>query len=372
MSVSREDSLRVAVIGTGFGGRVQLPGFLSHPETLLVALCGTQEQKTKEIAAQYGVKAVYTDYEQMLVDVRPDLVSVTTPPKWHNPMAVAAFQVGAHVLCEKPLAMNVQEAEEMLSIAKQFGRVHVVDHEFRYLPARYYQRVLLDQGYIGEPVLLEVTYMSSSRWDPARPWNWWMDADQGGGLLGAIGSHFIDAFRWLTGREVRAVTASLYTTPQYKQRPLPGGSGDREVTSDDSGVLVLELDGGLRGVIHMSSVAGGETMRLAVHGTEGALVVQDDLQLWGRRRGEPLSLIPVTSEYEPPVWVPDENLLLGPFVKLVGLMVDQIRGRAIVSLPTFEDGLAVQRVIDAAHQSSREGCRVELAHLAPAPSPQQN
>jgi predicted dehydrogenase len=372
MSESREDPLRVAVIGTGFGRRVQLPGFLGHSETNVVALCGAQEQKTKDTAAQFGVRAVYTDYEQMLVDVRPDLVSITAPPKWHNPMAVAAFQVGSHVMCEKPLALTVQEAEEMLSVAQQLGRTHVVDHEFRYLPTRYYQRVLVDQGYIGEPVLLEATSMSASRWDPARPWNWWMDAEQGGGLLGAIGSHFIDAFRWLTGREVRAVTATLHTTPQYKERPLPDGSGVREVTSDDSGVLVLELDGGLRGVIHMSSVTGGETLRLAIHGTEGALVVQDDLQLWGRHRGEPLSLIQVTSEYEPPVWVPDESLLLGPFMKLVGLTVDQIRGQAIVKPPTFEDGLAVQRVMDAAYRSSREGCRVELATVTPASPPQQS
>jgi len=88
--------------------------------------------------------------------------------------------------------------------------------------------------------------------------------------------------------------------------------------------------------------------------------------------GEPLNLIQVPPEYEPPVWVPDENLLLGPFVKLVGLVVDQIRGRAIVSPPTFEDGLAVQRVIDAARRSSREGRRVELASLAPASTAQQD
>lgn len=357
---SSPKTLRVAIIGTGFGTRVQLPGFLSQAETYVVALCGRSEAKTMEIAAQFGVRAVYTDYEQMLVDVKPDLVSITTPPNWHHPMTLAAIQAGAHVLCEKPLALNVAEAQEMLDVANQYGRVHATDFEFRYLPARYYQRVLTDQGYIGEPVLLEATYMSASRWDSARPWNWWMDAEQGGGIMGAIGSHFIDAFRWLTGREVRAVTATLHTTPQYSQRSLPNGSGDRPVTSDDSATLTLEMDGGLRGVINLCAVAGGETQRLAIHGTEGALVVVDDLQLWGRRRGEPLNLIEVSQEYEPVLWVPDENKLLGPFVKLAGLMVDSIYGRAIVTPPSFADGLAVQRVLDAAYQSSREQCRIEI------------
>ncbi|MBI5960868.1 MAG: Gfo/Idh/MocA family oxidoreductase [Chloroflexi bacterium] len=360
MSETRYEPLRVALIGTGFGARVQLPGFLGYSDTLVVALCGAHEQKTKDIAAQYGVKAVYTDYEQMLVDVKPDLVSITTPPKFHNPMTVAAFQAGAHVLCEKPLAMNVAEVQEMLDVAKQTNRVHAVDHEFRYLPPRYYQRVLVDQGFIGEPLLLEATILAPMRLDPQRAWNWWSDAAQGGGVLNALGSHFIDAFRWLSGRNVRAVTASIHTTPQYNRRPLADGSGSAEVTSDDTATLILEMDGGLRGVITISALAGGETQRLAVHGTEGALVVMDDQQLWGRRRGEPLNLIPIPPEYEPPLWVPDENLLLGPFVKLVGLMVDQIRGQALLPLPNFEDGLAIQRVLDAARQSSAEGRRIEI------------
>ncbi len=353
--------LRVAVIGTGFGARVQLPGFLGFAETNVVALCGASEEKTKKIAAQYGVRAVYTDYEQMLVDVTPDIVSVVTPPALHNPMTIAALQVGAHVLCEKPFALSAAEGEEMIAVASEYGRIHTIDYEFRYLPARYYQRVLVDQGYIGEPVLLEATFMSTMRWDPQRPWGWWMDALQGGGVLGAIGSHFIDGFRWLTGREVRAVTAALHTSPAYAMRPLPGSDERRAVTSDDQATLVLEMDGGLRGVINLSAVSGGEAHRLAIHGTEGALVVQDDLHLWGRRRSEELSLIHVPPEYEPPLWVPDENLLLGPFVKLAGLMVDQIRGRAVVQPPTFADGLAVQRVMDAAYLSSRIGQRTEIA-----------
>jgi predicted dehydrogenase len=353
------DPLRVAVIGTGFGARVQLPGFLAHPQTNVVALCGRSDEKTKDIAARHGVKAVYTDYEQMLVDVRPDIVSITTPPRWHNPMTVAALQVDAHVLCEKPLALNTAEVEEMLDEAEHRRRVHVVDHEFRYLPARYYQKVLVDQNYIGEPVLLEATFMSTSRWDPARAWNWWSSAEQGGGVTGAIGSHYIDAFRWLTGREVLAVTAALHTSPPFSARPDPGG-GTRAVTTDDTATLVLELDGGLRGVINLCVVAAGETQRLAIHGTDGALVVEDDLRLWGRRRDEALTLVEIPSEYEPPLWVPDENLLLGPFVKLIGLMADAIHGQALIPPPTFFDGLAVQSVLDAAYQSSAEGRRIEM------------
>jgi len=360
MARSQGDPLRVALVGTGFGSRVQLPGFLGLGDTIVVALCGRHEDKTRRVAAEYGVRAVYTDFEQMLDDVGPDLVSITTPPALHYPMTMAALRRGIHVLCEKPFATSLADAEAMLNEAEARGLAHAIDHEFRYLPARYYQRVLVDQGYIGEPVLLEATFMTTMRWDPARPWNWWMDAGQRGGLLGAIGSHFIDGFRWLAGREIRAVTATLHTTPQFRMRPLPDGSGTREVTSDDQALLSLELDGNLRGVINMSAVAAGEVYRLAVHGTEGALVVQDDRELWGRRRGEALHPIAIPPEYEPPMWVPDENILLGPFARLVGLMIDQIRGDVLVLPPTFADGVAVQRVLEAAYRSAAERCRVTL------------
>jgi len=360
MAESQNNPLRVAIIGTGFGSRVQAPGFMGLADVAIVALCGRSDERTKQVAAEFGIRAVYTDYEQMLVDVEPDIVSITTPPRLHNPMVVAAFQVGAHVICEKPMAMNLEEAREMLAVAKEYNRVAAMDFEFRYLPARYYQRVLVDQGYIGEPVLLEAQCMSSKRWDPDYAWNWWSDKDEGGGMLGALGSHFIDTFRWLTGREVRAVTATVATTPPYDVRPLPNG-GTRPVTSDDSAFLTLEMDGGLRGIINVSAVTGGSLDRVAIHGTEGALVVDGNQTLWGRRRGEEMRVIDVPPEYEPPLWVPDENLLLGPFAKLVGLVVDQIRGNAVLKPPSFEDGFAVQAVMDAAHQSSAEGRRVEIA-----------
>lgn len=360
MDQTRKSPLRVALIGTGFGGRVQLPGLLSMSEVTTVAVCGRSEERAKLIAREYGVRAVYTDYEQMLVDVQPDIVSITTPPHLHYPMVLAALQVGAHVLCEKPFAMNAEEAEDMLQEAEQRNLVHAIDHEFRYLPARYYQRVLFDQGYVGEPVFLEATYMSPKRLDPELPWTWWSDRNQGGGILNAVGSHFIDAFRWMVGREVVSVSATTSTTPQRQERALLDGSGVAQVTSDDTAVLALEFEGGLRGVINLCAVASGSTQRLAIHGTEGSLVVQDDVQLWGNRTGQALSLIDVPSEYEPVPWVPDESLQLGPFVKLAGLMVDAIHGKSLVTLPDFRDGLAVQRVLDAAFLSSAEGQRVTI------------
>ncbi|WP_162909379.1 Gfo/Idh/MocA family protein [Aggregatilinea lenta] len=357
---SRGDVLRVALVGTGFGARVQLPAFMGLAGTSVAALCGRSAEKTQRIADEHGVPGAYTDYRRMLDEVKPDIVSIVTPPVLHAEMTLAAFEAGAHVLCEKPLAMNAAEVQQMLDAAQRRNRVHVVDHEFRYFPARYYQRVLVDQGYVGQPVLLEATFMSPVRWNPAHPWTWWYDAAQGGGLWGAIGSHYVDAFHWLRGRDPRAVTAMLSTSPRYATRPAPDGNGTLPVTADDSAVVTIEYASGLRGVINLCAVAAGESRRLAVHGTEGALVVEDELRLLGRRGDEALHEIPIPPEYEPPMWVPEGVLNLGPFAKLAGLMVDAIHGHAVVQPPTFEDGLIVQRVLDAARQSSAEGRRVEI------------
>ena len=157
------------------------------------------------------------------------------------------------------------------------------------------------------------------------------------------------------------MTAVLSTSPRYATRPAPDGNGTLPVTADDSAVVTIEYASGLRGVINLCAGAAGEPRRRAGHGTEGALVVEDELRLLGRRGDEALHEIPIPPEYEPPMWVPDGVLNLGPFAKLAGLMVDAIHGHAVVPPPTFEDGLIVQRVLDAARQSSAEGRRVEIA-----------
>ena len=117
-----------------------------------------------------------------------DLVSITTQPSLHHPMALAALAAGRHVLCEKPMAMSTREAEDMLAHGDQAKRVHVIDHELRFNPNRRKVRRLIDEGFIGVPRHALLTIVNSGRHDPAKPWGWWYDETQGGGLLGAVGS----------------------------------------------------------------------------------------------------------------------------------------------------------------------------------------
>jgi predicted dehydrogenase len=349
------DRVRVAIVGTGFGARVQAPGFRVHPEFELAAIVSASPERAAAAAQELGGLRAYTDYARMLSEVKPDLVSIVTPPGLHAPQTLAALDAGAHVLCEKPFALTAAEARQMLARATALKRVHVIDHEFRFLPARHYQKTLVDRGYVGAVRALEVTHFATGRADPQRAWNWWSDAAQGGGMLGAIGSHYIDTFRWLAGSEVAAVSAQLTTF--IAERPFAGGR--RAVTADDSCSLLLRMQNGVQGVINLSIVAAAPVMRLTVHGSGGALLVEDDLRLSGSHTDEPLRPIEIPAEFVPAGWR-DDRILVGPFALLAGRMLAAIRGGAPAA-PDFADGLRVQSVLDAARESARTGRTVEIS-----------
>src|SRR5258707_13591778 len=117
-------------------------------------------------------------------------------------MTVAAVERGKAVLCEKPMAIDAEEALRMTERAREAGVLALIDHELRFLPGRLKLRELLRRGDIGKVRHARLTFRSDSRADPNRPWNWWSDKKQGGGALGAIWSHLVDGFRWLLDAEV--------------------------------------------------------------------------------------------------------------------------------------------------------------------------
>jgi predicted dehydrogenase len=357
--------LRVAVIGTGFADRVQIPGFRLHPLTEVVAVCSQREERAKAIAEKYAIVGVYTDYEKMITREKPDIVSIVTPPHLHLPMTLFAFANGAHVLCEKPLAMNTAETRQMLAAAEAAGRVHVVNHEFRYIPARMYQKVLFEKGFVGEPLFFECTHLQDSRMSPTVKWTWWSDANQGGGMWGAIGSHYIDSFHWWTGATTKEISCTLHIP--YATRPTTEGE-PRPVTADEGVNAILELTNGIKCIMNLHSAAAGDIRRLTIHGSEGALIVRDDRFLFGRAKGErELKPITVPNEFEPPTWQPVTNLLLGPFVRLVDLLVGKILKHSLAGPAwepaNFADGISVQQVLDAGRQSNIEGRRLLIADV---------
>ena len=205
-----------------------------------------------------------------------DLVSIVTPVVTHCEMTLAALDAGKAVLCEKPMAMNADEAKLMMERAQAAGVLALIDHELRFLPGRLKLREFLRHGDIGKVRHAQLIFRSDSRADVNRPWNWWSDVKQGGGALGAIGSHVIDGFRWLLDAEVSEVFCSLAT--HVRERKDEQGKV-RDVTTDDEANLLLqfgdgELTEGATGNVSMSLVeAGASEHQIEFFGSRGAIKV---------------------------------------------------------------------------------------------------
>src|SRR3954451_10171429 len=215
---------RIGIIGTGWGARVQVPAF-REAGLEVVAIAGHNTERTRRTAEQLDIEP-YDDWRALIAS-NVDLVTIVTPPSEHLQMATAALDAGKHVICEKPTALNVDEATQLVAAAKKHpDRITLVDHELRFLPSFRAARERI--GDLGGIRYAEVRYASPSRGDRTRSWNWWSDAEKGGGILGAVGSHFVDALRFL-GIEIDAVQATLRTI--IDERPFENGT--RRVTSDD-------------------------------------------------------------------------------------------------------------------------------------------
>lgn len=345
--------LRVGVIGTGFGALVQIPAFRAHRRVEVIAVASGTPGRARAVADRFGVPHAFDDWTA-LVDADLDLVSVTAPPHLHLPMARGAHAAGRHVLCEKPMALSAVEAQAMLSTAERSGRLHVIDHELRLNPNRRKVRALLADGYVGRPRHALVTAMTAGRRDPAQPWGWWYDEARGGGLLGAVGSHQVDLLRYWLG-DVAAASGTIETF--IPERPRPDGPGTARVTADDFTAFSLRFRSGALATVVLSAVVAHPVgPRTEVWGDEGYLLLDGAERLWGARGGGALAELTEPETLAAPPGLEYVPLWGLSFVRLVDhLVTAALDGGPVAPAATFEDGLAVQRVLDAVRQAARTG-----------------
>src|SRR5205807_5762319 len=234
----RNSDIGIGIIGTGFARTTQSPGFKNCDRARVVAIASGHREHAEKVAREFDIEHVDSDWRALVARDDVDLVSIVTPPVTHCEMTLAALEHGKAVLCEKPMAMNADEALRMTERARQAGVIALIDHELRFLPGRVKMRELIQRGDIGKVRHAKLTFRSDSRADVNRPWNWWSDETQGGGTLGAIGSHVIDGFHWLLAAEVSEVFSNLAT--HVRQRKDESGQM-RDVTTDDEANLLLRF-----------------------------------------------------------------------------------------------------------------------------------
>ena len=350
--MSSRNKLRVAVAGTSFGGNVQIPVFQSHPRTEVVSVSSGRLERAAKAAQDYSIPTYYTDFEEMLDREKPDVVSIVTPPKLHFPMTMAALTRGIHVLCEKPFAMNVEEAQQMKAAADHTPVVAMVDFEFRYVPARSYLVDLVRDGYVGDIRMVDFIVHFGQRSQPGDVgFDWWSDVTRGGGLLNAFGSHVMDTLRWILGDPKRLV-ADLTTFVKERE----GGT----VTSDDGYAMMIEFKSGVRAVVQMTTVAGVDDARFGAYGNLGQLVIPNifGTELRGGKREDKVTgSMDIPEKYR---LAPESHPLQAPFRVLLDRMVNAIDSGGPSPSPDFQDGLNSQIMLDAARVSVQTGKWVEF------------
>lgn len=280
MSGGQAAPLRVGILGLGVMGSVMAAAFRRSPDWSLAAVYDPDPRKVNELL-HAGPAADLRVGEQYLADpaiLGLDVVAIATPPAFHAGPAIAALDAGAHVVCEKPLALTASEAEAMVAAAERSGMVAAVDLQQRYNPVRRRLRELLRDGYVGRPAfaLFEIAAPELHE----RAWTWLASAENGGGVLREYGSHVVDLVRWLFGEVVSARgSARVVDTTRLDPDGVP-----RAATADDGAAFLLETADGLLVNVVLTNLARSRGRRLEVHGDAGSLILDDDTRLIGTRR----------------------------------------------------------------------------------------
>ncbi|MFB2580566.1 Gfo/Idh/MocA family protein [Herbiconiux sp. P15] len=373
------------MIGTGFMGAAHsqgwrvAPRFFDLPSIPAASLLvGRDAGRVEAAAEKWGWQATSTDWREAVVRDDIDVVDIVTPGDSHAEIAIAALEAGKHVLCEKPLANTVEEAERMAEAARaaaENGVFAMVGFTYRRVPAVRFARDLIAAGRIGEVRQVRAAYLQDWLSDPDAPMTWRLDKSRAGsGALGDIGAHAIDLAQFVTGHELVQVSGILETL--VSERPLlaesQGLSGTAStergtVTVDDLALFTGRFDDGVLGSFEATRFSTGRknALRIEVAGSLGAISFDledlNSLQLFDAT-ADPLSQgftkILVTEPGHPYVdaWWPAGHMLgyEHGFSHQVRDFVD-----AVVAgeqpRPSFDDGLQVQRVLASIEQSSKNG-----------------
>lgn len=357
MKDSPKSKVRVGILGLGFGELVHIPAFQMCPDAEVVGIFSRNLGKAERIAQKYGIQFVTNDYTRIISHEDIDMVSIATPPHMHKEMILTALAAKKHTLCEKPLAVNAEQAEEIARAISGNERLCVMGHQMRYQPSRIAIKNILEGGDLGRIFHVTLSYDTSNRVDPNGLWNWWSDLSAGGGQLNAMGSHQIDLLRWWFGE---AVSVSGVTNTAYPRR-LDASTGNmRDVTADEFCQFQIGFKTGVVASVSLSSVAiGWRTSSIQIYGEKGALFLDGEEKLTMIRKTSATHDI---TEKDPLLTVPwvSGSIWRASFAHMVNSIISSIQEGQEYRGASFIDGLMNQRIIDAVRLSSDTGRRIFL------------
>ncbi|WP_047599940.1 Gfo/Idh/MocA family protein [Pseudomonas sp. RIT288] len=381
----------VALIGTGFMGKAHsiatavVPILFGAPvEIERKIIVDIDEELARDAAKQYGFAEYTTDWRDVINRPDVDIVDICTPNDTHAEIAIAAALAGKHVMCEKPMAMTVADAEKMQAAAQKTGVVTMVSYNYRHTPAIQMAKKLIDEGRIGKILSFRGYYLQDWGADPSTPLSWRFNkAKAGSGTLGDIGTHVIDAARLLVG-EFASVNSIVKTF--IAERPLPAGrffgpagqasSEKGQVDVDDAALTMIHFTNGVYGTIEVTRNAWGHHNQLGfeIHGTKGSIAF--DYQRLNELRvafaDDPADTFGFRTIYSGPhqpfgdkLW-PVAGMGQG-YIDVKSIewynFLKAIAEKAPAS-PNFDDGLQIERIAEAILNSGVSGNWEEIEQPA--------
>ncbi len=334
---------RIAVLGTGAIVReYHLPALLANPRAELVALGNLHAASLEPLARQHGIKQTYTDYNQLAADADIDAVVNALPNYLHAPVSIAMLQAGKHVLCEKPMALNVAEAEAMLAASEAAERTLMIAHPWRSSEAYRWLRGVVQAGTLGRVFRLRAHAVLAGSGPAADSW-FVQPKLAGGGALTDIGLHAVDTIAFVFGDALRPI--NVFARIGTYHQPIP---------VEDTALVIIEYDGGLTAVVeagwhHLFAPSPHGAMEL--FGTQG-YARTFPTELHRRARG-------AWNVERPAAASPAEHIQAAMYEAQIDRFLDCVLEGA-APLCTGRHGLLGMRVLEAAYRSADSGQSVAL------------
>ncbi len=365
-------NLNVGIVGTQFMGKAhsnafsKISKFFDLPSNpILHTACGRNKANAEVLSNKFGWENVVTDYHTLIGNEDIDLIDICTANDTHAPIAIAAAKAGKHVLCEKPLARNAEEAIQMYNAVQESGVRNMVIFNYRFVPAIALAKQFIDSGKIGEVRHFNAIYYQDWLVDPLFPMVWRHNAEtSGSGAHGDMNAHIVDLARFLVG-EFEAVVGDQRVF--VKERPIQGSDKTGTVTADDATSFMARFQNGAMGNFGVTRMATGRKnyMQFEVFGSKGSVKFNlerlNELEYFNGdtpAESQGFTNIMVTESTHPYVgkWWPPGHIIgwEHTFIHQISELINSIAANT-PSSPDFYDGVKCQLVLDAVSASSDSG-----------------
>ncbi len=370
----------IGMVGYKFMGKTHSHAYRDLPfyfdldvEPVMRAIAGRDEAGVRTAASKYGWASYETDWRKLIERDDIDMIDIGTPNNTHAEIAIAAARAGKHIICEKPLAMTSEQAKQMLDAAQGAGVIHMICHNYRYVPAVRYIKQLISQGVLGQIYHIRAVYLQDWIMDPEFPLVWRLRKEVcGSGTHGDLMAHSIDLARYLVG-EITEVSGVMETF--VKERPLGEMSGGLnakldsaqrgQVDVDDAVAFLAKFDNGALGVFEASRFAKGNRNgnKFEINGSKGSvrwdmenmnhfeLYLEDDQP--GQQGFRTISCTEGVHPFMEAYW--PAGHIIGyehTFINIAHALMQGIATNTNPQ-PSFEDGYRNQLVLDAVEQSAQ-------------------